>query len=49
LQWPVTVKAKGSEAVPLVKEAVPKVVLPEVKVTFPVGFNPVTAAVKVSC
>lgn len=43
------VKAKGSEAVPLVRDAVPSVVLSETKVTFPVGFDPVTVAVKVSC
>jgi hypothetical protein len=28
VKLPATVKAKGSEAVPLVREAVPKVVLP---------------------
>jgi hypothetical protein len=37
-------------ATPFVREAAPRVVLPEVKETFPVGgMTPVTVAVKVSC
>jgi hypothetical protein len=36
-------------AVPFTRVAVPSVVAPEVNVTSPVGVNPVTVAVKVSC
>jgi hypothetical protein len=49
VKLPAVVKEKGSDAVPLARDAVPSVVLPEMKVTSPVGFDPVTVAVKVSC